>query len=544
MKKDRKLEFVEKENNPFEDLRGKISNYKLSEKINLVATITSKSNTLRSNHYHPIQQQKCLLIEGQYVSIYKDLKKPNAPKITHLINKGDLVITEPMVAHTMVFRKDSIFLNLVNGEREHKNYGKTHTIPFELINKKEKEFLFKNYKDKCRVCGKSEFLRCISLGYQPFANNFASSPKDQEKYPLEVNVCKNCRNGQLSILPNFKKIFSKYLYKSSISAIFKKHFENAAKKYVKFFNIKKNDFIIDIGSNDGIGLIPFKKMGFKNILGIEPANNLVKETRKIGIKTINKFFNEKIISDIKSKAKLIMASNVFAHADNLHEAIKTMKQILKPNGKIIIEVQYFPKMLKNCTFDNIYHEHVNYWSLYALNKFCNLNDLKIFKVEEIDTHGGSIRVYITKEKKFKIENSVSKILNNEKSIGILDDKIFLNYGKKIRDLNNNLKANLNKLNKKYKLVAGYGAPAKASTVINFAGINKQHIKFIIDDNKLKKNKFIPGTKIKIVSKNNIKKVDCIVVFAWNFYSDIKKNNSDIGKKFISIRDLYKKDLKI
>ena len=544
MKRDRKLEYIEKENNPFEDLRGKISNYKLSEKINLVATITSKSNTLRSNHYHPVQQQKCLLIDGQYVSIYKDLKKPNAPKVTHLINKGDLVVTEPMVAHTMVFREDSIFLNLVKGEREHKNYGKTHTIPYELINKREKEFLFKNYKDKCRVCGENDFLRCISLGYQPLANNFANSPEKLEKYPLEVNVCKSCRNGQLSILPNFKKIFSKYLYKSSISGIFKKHFEKAAKKYINLFNIKKNDLIIDIGSNDGIGLIPFKELGFKNILGIEPANNLAKETRKIGIRTINRFFNEKINSLIKDKAKLIMASNVFAHADNLHELIQTMKKILKPRGKIIIEVQYFPKMLKDFTFDNIYHEHVNYWSMQALNKFCKLNGLKIFKVEEIDTHGGSIRVYITKEKKIKIESSVNKILKKESINGILEDKIFLNYGQKIDNLNNNLKRNLIKLNKKYKLVVGYGAPAKASTVINFAGITNKDIKFVIDDNKLKKNKFIPGTNIKIVSKKNIKNADCVIVFAWNFYSEIKKNNSDIGKKFLSIRDLYKKDLKI
>ncbi len=544
MKRNRKLEYIEKENNPFEDLRGKISNYKLSEKINLVATITSKSNTLRSNHYHPVQQQKCLLIDGQYVSIYKDLKKPNAPKVTHLINKGDLVVTEPMVAHTMVFRKDSIFLNLVKGEREHKNYGKTHTIPYELINKKEKEFLFKNYKDKCRVCGENDFLRCISLGYQPLANNFANSPEKLERYPLEVNVCKSCRNGQLSILPNFKKIFSKYLYKSSISGIFKKHFEKAAKKYINLFNIKKNDLIIDIGSNDGIGLIPFKELGFKNILGIEPANNLAKETRKIGIRTINRFFNEKISSLIKDKAKLIMASNVFAHADNLHELIQTMKKILKPRGKIIIEVQYFPKMLKDFTFDNIYHEHVNYWSMQALNKFCKLNGLKIFKVEEIDTHGGSIRVYITKEKKIKIESSVNKILKKESINGILEDKIFLNYGQKIDNLNNNLKRNLIKLNKKYKLIVGYGAPAKASTVINFAGITNKDIKFVIDDNKLKKNKFIPGTNIKIVSKKNIKNADCVIVFAWNFYSEIKKNNSDIGKKFLSIRDLYKKDLKI
>ena len=150
-------------------------------------------------------------------------------------------------------------------------------------------------------------------------------------------------------------------------------------------------------------------------------------------------------------------------------------------------------MLKDFV-DNIYHEHVNYWSMQALNKFCKLNALKIFKVEEIDTHGGSIRVYITKEKKIKIESSVNKILKKESINGILEDKIFLNYGQKIDNLKNKLKRNLIKLNKKYKLVVGYGAPAKASTVINFAGITNKDIKFVIDDNKLRKiNLFLEQT---------------------------------------------------
>ena len=171
MKKISKFEYIQKGSDLYRDNRGYIRNYKLTEKINLVATITSKPNTLRSNHYHPIQQQKCLLVSGQYISIYKDLKKKNSSRITHVVNQGDLVVTEPLVAHTMVFTKNSIFLNLVNGEREHKNYGKTHTIPIELISNSEKNFLFNNYKFVCRICNKDEFTRVISLGFQPLANN-------------------------------------------------------------------------------------------------------------------------------------------------------------------------------------------------------------------------------------------------------------------------------------------------------------------------------------------------------------------------------------
>jgi dTDP-4-dehydrorhamnose 3,5-epimerase-like enzyme len=161
----------------FTDSRGVISNYKLKEKINLIATITSKKNSLRSNHYHPIQTQECLLLKGQYISVYKDLRFSNSIKETHLINESELVITKPNVAHTMIFTSDSIFLNLVNGEREHKNYGKTHTIPYLLISDQEKLFLQKHYRLACRVCEKNDFFRLISLGYQPFANDFLTKKK-------------------------------------------------------------------------------------------------------------------------------------------------------------------------------------------------------------------------------------------------------------------------------------------------------------------------------------------------------------------------------
>ena len=297
MKRKKFFEYIEKGTDSFNDYRGEINNFKLKEKINLIATITSKKNTMRSNHYHPIQQQKCLLIEGQYISVYKDLVDKKAIKTTHLVNPGDLVITEPNVAHTMIFTKETKFLNLVKGEREHKNYGKTHTIPFELVNNEEKDYLFKNYKLKCRICDNENFIRFVSLGFQPLQNNLIKSEKDDKKfYPLEINVCKSCFNAQLSIKPDFKKIYSNYLYKSSISKKFIDHFDKAALKYIKLFKLKsKKSVIIDVGSNDGIGLIRFKKEGFKNILGFEPSLKLCKESQKLGIKTINKFFDKKIL---------------------------------------------------------------------------------------------------------------------------------------------------------------------------------------------------------------------------------------------------------
>ena len=208
------------------------------------------------------------------------------------------------------------------------------------------------------------------MGFQPLANNLIKSNEEQKTFPLELNLCESCKNVQLSIIPNFKNLFSKYLYKSSVSKSFSKHFEIAASNYINQLKLKKNtSFIIDIGSNDGVGLIPFKNRGFKNLLGIEPASNLAKESRKKGIKTLNDFLTLKSSTKISKKADLILASNVFAHADNLKEMAICMIKLLKNNGVIIIEVQYFPFMLKDLTFDNIYHEHVNYWSLISLTYF-------------------------------------------------------------------------------------------------------------------------------------------------------------------------------
>ena len=541
MNKKINLEYIVKGRDIFSDKRGKIENFKLPEKINLVATITSKPNTLRSNHYHPIQQQKCLLIKGRYISVYKDLKEKNSPRITHVIDEGDLVVTEPMVAHTMVFSKSSIFLNLVNGEREHRNYGKTHTLPYQLVSEYEKNFLFYNYKYDCRVCFSKSLKRVLSLGFQPLANNFSKNTS-HKTYPLELNLCTSCKNLQLSIIPNFKKLFSKYLYKSSISNSFSEHFFDAAQNYINLFKLKKNSFIIDIGSNDGVGLIPFKEKGFKNILGIEPASNLAKESKKKGIKVLNEFFNKKSIQKIKKKADLILASNVFAHGDNLKEMAISMIDLLKKNGKIVIEVQYLPRMLKDLTFDNIYHEHVNYWSLTTLTKFFSDLKCKIYKAELIETHGGSIRVYISKNTKIKKDKSLSKIFLYEKKISINKEKTYDDFEKNIFLIKKNFIKNIQFLKKKYKKIIGYGAPAKATTALNYFGVKNDLIDSIIDDNTLKINRYIPGTGIKIISSKSItKKQKCILVLAWNMFDEIKVKNQKLSSNFISIKDLYDKD---
>ena len=533
------LEFVRNGENLFEDKRGFISNHELTEPINLIGLIESKKGTIRANHYHPQQEQKCLFTKGQIIEIFQDIINPNSPKITQVVNAGQLSVIKPNVAHTMVFTKDTTFLNLVRGERDHENYGITHTIKHVFVDEKEKNLLLKYYKFECRSCGNSDLKRVVSLGYQPLANNLLKKEKEKcELYPLEVNYCSKCHNCQLSVSVDPKKMFSNYLYTSSTSKVFRNHFVNAANKYFKDLKLnKKKSYIIDIGSNDGVALKPFLDLGFKKVLGIEPAKNLAKLANKNKIKTFNGFLEKKNLKKIKKNADLILASNVFAHSDKLREMAECMFKLLSKKGTIIIEVQYLMNTLKDLTFDNIYHEHYNYWSLTSLINFFKQFEAKIIKVERVNTHGGSLRVYIKKDKKAKIENNVKQMLLEEENFGIKKFETYKKFGEKVYKIRENVRKNIKKLKDKNKIIIGYGAPAKATTALNFFGISKE-IDFIVEDNKLKHNKFIPGVKIPIKNKSQIKnKKNTLIVLAWNFYKDIVKNNSELSENFINIKDL-------
>jgi len=535
----KELEHVKDGQNLFVDKRGSISNHELTEPINLIGLIESKKGTIRANHYHPQQEQKCLFTKGQIIEVFQDILNPGSPKITQVVNEGQVSIIKPNVAHTMIFSKDTTFLNLVRGERDHENYGITHTIKHEFVDEKEKNLLLKSYKFECRSCGNTNLKRVLSLGYQPLANNLLNKKNEKcELYPLEVNFCEKCFNCQLSVSVDPKKMFSNYLYTSSTSKIFRNHFIIAAKKYAKDLKLnKKKSYIIDVGSNDGVALKPFLDLGFKNLLGIEPAKNLAKLANKNKIRTFNGFLEKKNLKKIKKNADLILASNVFAHSDDLKEMAECMFKLLSRKGTIVIEVQYLMNTLKDLTFDNIYHEHYNYWSLTSLVNFFKQFDAKIINSERIDTHGGSLRIYIKKDKKAKVGAKVRKMLKEEEKFGIKKFITYKNFGEKVYKIRDNVRKNIEKLKNKNKLLLGYGAPAKATTSLNFFGISNE-IDYIIEDNKLKQNKFIPGVQIPIKSKSTIKNKDnTLIVLAWNFFKDIKKNNLSLSNNIINIKDL-------
>ena len=525
----------------YEDQRGLISNYYFDEEINMIGTVSSTKGSIRGNHYHPIQTQKCLLTTGSYISVTKDLNDENSVVETRYIKSGELSIIPPNVAHTMIFLEDSELLNLVTGDREHQNYGITHTIPYQLVDEKLAENLIDSYKTTCRVCG-GGFVHYLSLGLSPLANNLNNSKNESnDLYPLDLNYCMQCSNSQLSVVVPPEKMFDEYLYLSSTSQQFKDHFIEFANELKTDLNLRRNSVLVDIGSNDGIFLEPINKLGLKAI-GVEPAKNVAKIANSKNLTTLQEYFEKKTVTKIIKKfgkADVVTAFNVFAHNDGLKDILENVQALLKPNGEFIFEIQYILRTIKDLTFDNIYHEHVNYWCFLAILDFFKDSEMKIYKVKEVDTHGGSLRVYATKNKNKKLHTSVNKYIKLEKKNKLDKIDTYQKFAKDVKKIKYESLENINKILEQNNKIIGYGAPAKATTVLNYFGINDKYFQYVLDDSQIKHNKYIPGTNIQIKSRDDVDvdSYEYILVLAWNFFESIVKNNKARFKKskFIKLK---------
>ena len=393
----------------------------------------------------------------------------------------------------------------------------------------------------CRLCGNKSIIKVFDLGNTPLANSYSNKNVSNKlrKYPLSLHLCNDCGHLQLSHSINPKKMFSNYLYKTNTSYKNFLHFKNYAKKIKKIFR-GKHGKILDIASNDGTFLNFFNKKKFFRV-GIDPAKNLKKLTTSKGIIQIDDFFTEKISVKIKreyQKFDIITANHVCAHVEDLNDFFKGVKNLLKDDGIFIFEVSYRGSVLKKNTFDTIYHEHLDYHALYPISKFIKKFNLKLFDFEITEAQGGSLRVYVSKNLRIRNQKKINNQLIKEKKIY----KLFnINTYKIFKEKINNCKVQLLKIlkdfDKKNYNIAGYGAAAKTTTLLNYFNLNKNKtIKFIFDDNKLKQGLYLPGTQIKILDPRYLfqKNLDILIIFAWN-YSDIiiksiKKNKFKKGKK--------------
>lgn len=392
-------------------------------------------------------------------------------------------------------------------------------------------------KTSCRVCKKNTLEQVLTLGPTPPANAFLTEQQTNEGekfYPLDVYFCTSCGFLQLGhvISPNI--LFENYVYVSSTSKVFINHFENFAKKVYSRLKLNSNSLVIDIGSNDGILLKPFKKLGTK-VLGIEPADNIAKIARSEGINSISEFFSEKLARSVVKKygkADLATATNVFAHIDDLDEVINGLKVLLKDDGVFIVEAPYLIDFLQKRYFDLVYHEHLSYWSVDALITLFKRFDMTVFYVEKVPVHGGTIRVFIkNKNGRFPIDNSVKKFLMQEAKMKLKNISTYRDFAKKVYENKVKLLLLLEKIKSQGRTIAGYGAPAKGNTLLNFFNIGTETLDFVIDDSQYKQGLYTPGKHIPVVPSKQLfeKKPDYVLILAWNFAESIMKMHEKFRK---------------
>lgn len=397
--------------------------------------------------------------------------------------------------------------------------------------------------ENCRVCKKTNFTKVFDFGPTPPANAFLKKEqldRGELYFPLEVYFCNNCSFLTLGHVVSQKLLFSNYVYVSSTSQVFVKHFEDFANSISSRFKLSNDSLIIDIGSNDGILLKPFKRIGSR-VLGIEPAKHIAQLARKDGIPTIAEFFSESLAKKIakeSGKAKIVTATNVFAHIDDLDEVVLGVKTLLADDGVFIIEVAYLVDFLKKRYFDLVYHEHLYYWAVNPFIQFFKRFDMEVFDVEKVASHGGSIRVFVKMHgAKHKIDKRVKEFIELEKRKKLSEVSTYREFAKKIEGNKIALSRILRKLKKEHKSIAGYGASAKSTTFLHYFNIGRETIDFIVDDSQFKQGLFTPGKHIPVVPPSEIysKKPDYLLILAWNFADSIMKMHKDYkntGGRFI------------
>ena len=383
---------------------------------------------------------------------------------------------------------------------------------------------------KCRFCESALTNIFLDLGMSPMANSFLKSTDlntTEPRYPLCSYVCSNCFLVQLDEFENPQEIFSDYAYFSSFSTTWIDHVEEFVNQSINQFKIDKEKHVIEIASNDGYLLQHFKKKDIP-VLGIEPAKNIASDAESKGIPTINKFFGVDIAQELvqnDQKADFLIAFNVMPHVPNLNDFVNGLKMILNNDGILIIQFSaYLLKLIELNEFDMIYHEHFSYFSLGTLKKILAKSKLKIFDVEELSIHGGSLRLYIIHEKNNSYQKSmrVDQLLEKEKQFGLLETSTYDKFAKNIQNVKQDICNFFAEARKENKKIVCYGAPAKGNTLLNFCGIGKDFIEYTVDKNPHKQELLLPGTHIPIYSPEKVlsTKPDYLLILPWNLKDEI------------------------
>lgn len=397
----------------------------------------------------------------------------------------------------------------------------------------------------CRYCNNNLTNEFVDLGFSPPSNSFLKPEqlnKPETFFPLRTLVCEKCFLVQIDEFKKHDDIFnSDYAYFSSYSTSWLAHAKAYTELMIERFGFNSQSQIIEIASNDGYLLQYFKEKGI-NVLGIEPTANTASVAIEKGIKSIIDFFGVRLATELSNKdiqSDLLLGNNVLAHVPDINDFVGGMKVILKPQGVITVEFPHLLQLIKYNQFDTIYHEHFSYLSFGTVKQIFEFHQLEMFDVEEIPTHGGSLRIYAkhkndtTKE----ISANVSELLIKEDKFGLNDTSIYQNFQAQADKVKNDFITFLIQAKNDNKTVVGYGAAAKGNTLLNYAGIKKDLINFVVDASPHKQGKYLPGVHISVLNEINLKetKPDFVVILPWNLKTEIQAQLSyikDWGGKFV------------
>ncbi len=396
----------------------------------------------------------------------------------------------------------------------------------------------------CRFCDTPLEVTFLDLGMSPLANsNLTESQLNAVEmfFPLHVYVCETCLLVQLEECSSPDKIFSDYDYFSSFSDSWLRHAQQYSEQVIKRFDLNASSQVIEIASNDGYLLKNFCEQGIP-VLGIEPARNVADVAREKGVATIVEFFGEKLAHDLTDKgtqADLLIGNNVLAHVPALNDFVRGLKVLLKPKGVITMEFPHLMRLMGETQFDTIYHEHFSYFSFYTVQKIFAKHGLKVFDVEELSTHGGSLRIYCGHEQDAtkSIEARVLELQHREEQEGFGQLDHYLSFSGRVIYVKRQLLLFLISTKEAGKTIAGYGAPAKGNTLLNYCGVRTDFLDFTVDRSPHKQGKFLPGTHIPILSPDVIKlhKPDYLLILPWNIKDEVVEQMAHIrewGGKFV------------
>ncbi len=400
-------------------------------------------------------------------------------------------------------------------------------------------------KKECRFCGTHLHHLVVDLGKSPLCESFLTADQLNQMepfYPLQAFVCDQCFLVQVLEHVDGVSIFGgEYAYFSSFSDSWLKHCSDYANNVVERFGLDEQSQIVEVASNDGYMLQYFMEKGIK-VLGVEPADNVAEVARQKGVPTLVEFFGEATAKSLVAdniRADLLIGNNVLAHVPDLNDFVCGLKLVLAPEGVLTMEFPHLLKMLELNQFDTIYQEHYCYLSLHAVSQVFEHHGLTIFDVMEIPTHGGSLRIFArhTEDANRTVLSAVKALHDHEITAGLTKLEIYSAYGEKVAETKRQLLEFLIQARREGKRVAGYGAPGKGNTLLNYCGIREDFIEFVVDRNPYKHGKFLPGTHIPVFAPEKIdqERPDYVLILPWNLREEITKQLNyvrDWGAKFV------------